>query len=207
MEKKLKTKPSSLKKILIFSFAFLIVMFLSEVIFQLRNDGDLIFRMHLNLARLSSQTSSVSSSFYFLGKAAKIRLNRLAKEYSEINLQKEVNTPPLPDNEQLIEDYKVFLKNLDYKKLTRSHESLGVTFYNLGLIAFRHNEPELVVPFWKTSASITPELSYFHIELANYYLIRGGKEKAIVQLDYCLQFRYPKSFCQWYINNYLKNDS
>lgn len=143
----------------------------------------------------------------FLNKASDIRINQMTQEYPGNAFPKKASAPIPIYNQNLSEEYLSYIKTLDTLKLSQ-HDSIkwGKVYYTLGLSAHKNSEDQLVIPLWQTAIYLAPEWSYFHIELSNFYLIKGEREEAVARLDYCLQFKYPKSYCQWFINDHLAND-
>ena len=179
------------------------LFFISEGIYQLLNNPSVQIPVYLYLARLSAKTGDVKNSLNYFEKAYSIRLGELS--YSDRQeFRKEKDFPKFPENQKLIDEYKDILGSLEINKFTNTYDVWGKTLYNLGIVAYQNAERDLVIPFWETAVQISPEWSYFHIELANYYLTNKMQEEAIAQLDYCLKFKHPKSFCQWYIDNHLE---
>ena len=80
---------------------------------------------------------------------------------------------------------------------------MAKTFYNLGLIAYRKGESAAVVPFFETARNLEPNLSHYHLELANLYLKSGDKSLAQTELDLCFKFQNPQTHCQQYVDNNL----
>ncbi len=81
---------------------------------------------------------------------------------------------------------------------------LAQVSYTLGLLAYEHNQPDIVISLFRTAIYIDPELSHFHIELANFYFKEGDKEQAKKALAYCQKFTFPKMHCQQYVDNNLQ---
>lgn len=76
--------------------------------------------------------------------------------------------------------------------------------YTLGLRAYERSLPGLTLLFFQTAIYINPELSHFHIELANFYFKKGDEEQTKKALDYCQEFTFPGPHCQQYIDNNLR---
>jgi len=82
---------------------------------------------------------------------------------------------------------------------------LAQASYTLGLLAYKYNQPEVVIPLFRTAIYIDPELSHFHVELANFYFKKGDEEQTKKALDYCQKFSFPRIHCQQYIDNNLRH--
>ena len=196
-------------RIIFFAFiGFFVLILFSESLYALRNNPEVKIRLYLNLARVSSKASRVQGALNFLGKVAEIRLEEIAKGYPEVNFKTTETVPPIPENPQLNKDYTLFLQGLDYKLLAQpAYTKWAKTFYTLGLLAYKNNETDLVIPFWQAAINIAPEWSYFHIELANFYSSTGDILNAKETLNYCLKFNYTKEHCQLFLNDNLESGS
>jgi hypothetical protein len=116
--------------------------------------------------------------------------------------------PTLPDNPDLIKAYLGFLRDTNYDNLKESYVSKWAKiYYFLGLTAHEYNELDLVVPFWQVAANLAPEWSYFHVELASFYLIQGEMDKAYSQIKHCLQFHFPQAHCRQFMEENVQTNS
>lgn len=191
------------KKTILIIAALIVLLLTSEGLYQMQNNSNAQILYHLITSHFFARTSNVQSSVKHFEKAYEFRLEQLSYQNSQES-KKEEFFPGLPENQMLVSEYKLVLESLELNKLTSSYDTWGKVFYNLGLLAYKNGELNLVIPFWQKAVAIAPEWSYFHIELANYYLVDDQKDKATAQIDYCFKFKSPKSFCQWYIDNHLE---
>lgn len=199
-------KKKTYVKVLLILAAFVGLMFISEGIYVLRNNNEVKMRLYLNLSLLSARASKMKFALTFLEKAADIKRSQLDKDYPQIETNSKLIVTSFTENGELLESYQQAFKNLDTAKLTSSNDSWGKLFYNLGLLAYKYNEPQLVDSLWQSAVNIAPEWSYFHIELANFYLSTDQKLKATESLGYCLKFNFPKNHCQIYLEeNFYSN--
>lgn len=184
------------------------VLFLSEILYTLRNKPSYLLPFYLNQTRHAAQNSNIPKTLRNLERVSEMKLRELTKEYPQISLETQITTPPLPNNPALKEAYKTYLQSLDYEALVKSYSSkFAKPYYYLGLLAYRNNEPQLVVPFWQAAANLAPEWSYFHVELANFYLSRGLIDKAKETIDFCLKFKFPKEHCTQFLNENINTNT
>jgi len=182
---------------------------LSELIYQINNRSQLGVYDYLNMASTSADKSDIEETIKLLGKASELRLKgEVIKEHPDIEMQSTISTPPLPKDKAVQEEYSNYLKSIDYEELKREDASRWAKiYYSLGLLAYEQNEPGLVAPFWKIAANLGPEWSYFHIELANFYLSRGEPDKAKEQIEFCLQFQNPKTHCSEFMQEHIQTNN
>jgi len=193
-------------KIILVIFAFTTLVLLSEGLYQFRNNINLQAKTYLIFARFLANKSRVGPALIYLEKAANIRVSQLKKVYPNLeDITPEV--PFIPNNEQLIESFKLILLSLDIQTLSQfKPEKLGKVFYTLGLAAYENKEPILVIPLFQKAISLAPEWSYFHVELANFYVMMGQDQEAKNTLEKCFNFKNPKEHCQQYINNNFESE-
>lgn len=201
-------KKISVAKLLLIALGFILLTSASELLYNSKNNDNFRMSSYLYLTRLFAKTRNLELSHKYLSKASEIRFSETIKKYPEIEFEHPFTIPSLPENQGFQKQYLGLLSNIDYKLLSSSDpKHLSKIFYQLGLIAYENNDTEKVIPLWQTAVYLAPEWSYFHIELANYYLSEGMVEEAKDSLSYCLKFRHPKEHCQWYIENFLEKSS
>jgi len=203
-------KPPSLVKAFLFFLAFVALLFLSELIFISQNKSHFLIRFYLNRAQTAAQNSNIENALDYIEKAGKIKIAGRAKQYPELIPSKySPSFDLLKNNPQLERAYLNYISNLDPKHLFgREDDEAARLFYTLGLLAYINTEPDMVIPLFQSAIYLEPELSHYHVELANFYLELGNKEKSQSSLEYCLKFKNPIQHCQDYTdNNFSKNMS
>jgi len=185
--------------------AFLLLLTLSEAIYIFNNKPEYFVLYYLKRAKASAENSEAQEAMNFLLKAAKINIRYNAKHYSQlIPSNYDLNFGLPKSNPRLNQAYLDYIQNLNLGSLTRSGEKdLAKIFYTLGLLAYKNNQAGLVSPLWQTAVYLSPELSHLHVELANFYLNLGDRQKAEILLSYCLKFEYPIKHCQEYLDYIL----
>jgi tetratricopeptide (TPR) repeat protein len=169
--------------------------------------SDYYVAYHLNRAQAFVQKSNIQQAMNHLNKATENKLKEVDQTYPDLILETEVTIPALPNNPDFVEVYYSFLKDTDYNLLNENASKWSKIYYYLGLIASDHNEFDLVVPFWQIAVNLSPEWSYFQIELANFYLAREEIDKAYSQMDYCQQFHFPQAHCRQFIEENIQTNS
>ena len=200
---------SKIVKITLFFIAFTFLLFLSELVYRINNRPEPTLDDYIRIASNSAQKSRVQKALKNLGKAAEIKLkSEIAYEYPDMNLDDSFVLTPLPDNNKLKKDFAEYLKTVDYEQLSESYATKwSKPFYSLGLIAFQNNELDLMIPFWEIGVNLAPELSYLHVELANFYLTQDNINKATSTIDYCLTFEHPRDHCIEFLYQNIKLQS
>ena len=193
-------------KVIILFLIVVVFIALSEVIYIIKNRPvyyvNFLSSYYITKVQSYSEKTNITKTFFFLEKAADLKISEQKKFYSGL----------IPDYDTKIpldhlNNVTVYGKYTDYL-LTQNLDDLAEydsfnlarVFYMIGLMAYRNNQSEMIIPSWQTAIYLAPEWSYFHLELTNYYLYLGDIEKAKSKLDYCLEFSYPRQHC----NNYLK---
>lgn len=205
------THQSSIKKnflkIVLLFVSLLSLLLISEILYSLNSGRQVLLSYYLNRANYSSKYSNPNLTLKFLARAAKIKLIELADSYPKDTIEVDIFTPNIPDN-YFQEELASYLNSLDYNSLAEASPSIwGKYFYNIGLIASKNGESAVTADYWQIASYLAPEWSYFHIELANYYIHIGSGERAKTVLEYCLNFKSARQHCSDFFQKYLYNES
>jgi len=193
-----------------FKFLFIIalgveVFLLSEFLYLINQRAHIYALYHVALAQKLADNLGPQGSFNLLAKAARINIRKVAKTYREFmpsDYSPEIDISS--SSEEFKTAFNLYLEGLDLKKLGDSSEGdMARIFYNLGLLANKNGDFDLVPMFFQTSVYLNPELSHFHLELANFYLKNGDEKKTKSALEFCSKFDFPRNHCQQYIDNNL----
>lgn len=197
----------SLAKTFLVFLAFIALLLLSELAFVFRNKSHYLTRFYLMRALSFAQKLDIEKSLDYIEKAGRIKFEAQTKQYPDlIPLDFAQQIDLSTKKPQLSQAWLAYIQNLDSQTL--SQNSIARVFYTLGLLAYKNGEADMVIPLWQTAVYLEPELSHYHVELANFYLNLGEKEKTKSSLEYCLKFKNPIQHCQDYTdNNFSKNMS
>lgn len=208
---KIKTDPSSKppKNYLIFLiFFFIALSFFSELIYTLRNRPPRLASYYLKIVCFYSKRSDTQKAIRYFNKAAEVKIEEIGKNYPDLAPKTSITPPSIPDNSYINQLYLSYLQNLNSDELGKVYpDKWAKHFYNLGLMAYRNNEPDITAPFWETAIYLAPEWSYFHVELANFYLIQGNANKAREQIEFCLQFQFANKHCREFLRENILTNS
>lgn len=181
---------------------FILVLLVSEFLYLYQNRPSIITQYYLARARYKLDRSNYESSLMDLTRASNLNINVVAKKYPKDLIPKSSYPPSnLFENKELKNDYLIFLKSIEVKKYSQSPENLAKLFYDLTLLSIKFGEPIILAAFLQTAIYLNPELSHYHVELANLYLAAGDKEKSQNVLNYCYNFDFPKTHCRQYNDN------
>ena len=162
----------------------------------------------LELVRIYSQEDKLDLALVHLQKAGKVEINYQRFQYPEFDLNYSPHIAFLSYSSQISNIYLQKLSSIKPQEIAQiSSPGLAILFYELGLLASQHEETNLVTPFWESAVYLAPEWSYFHIELANSYLINNQASEAEKQLNFCFQFKYPREHCQEYMDENYHSQS
>jgi len=192
----------------VFIFGFIVLILLSEIIYSLKNRPDtLVNYYHLRIQK-SLSNRDISKVMLFYTKAAEIKLLKVIKEHPEISVSDTLNRPTLPNNPKLTDAYLDYLNSIDFDLLIGSYASQWAKhYYGLGLIAYQNNENAIAESYWLNAINLAPEWSYFHVELANYYLLTNRLDESLKVIENCARFRFPKDHCLEYDTSQIKTAS
>ena len=207
-KRKTKKSVSPKKYTLFFILIFILLLFVSELIYALRNNTTIIASFYLKQAKYSAQKLRLQQTLKYLGKASEFKLKEVDQKYPDIAIETSVTTPDFPDNPDLNETYIDYLESIDYDSLASLYESKWAKpYYTLGLLAYRHGELKLTILFWQTAINLAPEWSYFHVELANFYLTQNQLDKARNAINFCLNFHFPQNHCGQFLEKNIETGS
>jgi len=171
---------------------------------MVKNRPEFAQTFYLILAKREASSDNIQQSLKLLAKAAQGNIDITAKRYPGY-IQK--NYPEVSydsDTENFRNEYRKYLENVPSFILVQDQtRHLSRIFYDLGLVAYKSGEKELVIYFWQTAVFLAPELSHYHVELANFYLRQGNEEQAKKVLEFCFNFKYPNEHCRQYQDNNL----
>jgi hypothetical protein len=108
----------------------------------------------------------------------------------------------LPDNTNLRQEVQKYITSLkNFKDLSKSGKyDYSRIYYDLAILAYKNKEEKLFTDFLEASHYLAPDLSYWTVELANYYYSIDQENPASEILTKCLTIEAPKKHCQKYID-------
>ena len=78
--------------------------------------------------------------------------------------------------------------------------------YKIGLSYSQRGNWREAAIYWQKALELSPDWSYFHIELANLYASQEDFERARKVLKKCLEFEHPKEHCQFYLEKVINKE-
>jgi len=192
------------KKIFIIT-GFIILLAISEFNYLSNHP----YRQLTRYLRFAHQTAKLKNNyltFYFLNTATHLRLNELKSQYPDLVFQPPSVNPFANSTKQQKNNYTNILSSLDISLyIDKYYSSLSKSFYQFGLLNIGSDEQSLE-QFWKLSILLSPEWSYPHVELANYYLSNHQIELAKQTIDFCNKFFSPKKHCQEFLTTNISQN-
>jgi tetratricopeptide (TPR) repeat protein len=192
----------------VFILGFIVLILLSEIIYSLKNRPDTLVNYYYLRIQKSLSNRDIGKVMLFYTKAAEIKLLEVIKEHPDISVSNTLNRPALPNNPKLTGVYLDYLNSIDFDLLVGSYASQWAKhYYELGLIAYQNNENAIAESYWLNAISLAPEWSYFHVELANYYLVNNKPDESAMVIEHCIRFDFPKDHCLEYDSDQGKTAS
>lgn len=186
-------KVTTIRVLVILSIILLLAA--SELIFQINNNPGVRYRYNFFLAKIFIKSSQPGHALKYVGKIVDAQINGELMSVEEV-LQK----PNISLNSSLKKDYSRYLKSVyDEILFEKDPNKWGKIFYTLGLLAYENDQPEIFESYLLSAIKFAPEWSYFHIELANYYLTKSNYSEAENLLQECISLESPKIHCQQFI--------
>lgn len=162
----------------------------------------------LKAAEATRQINIPSPTLYLLDVATTYRIKEIARLYPNTRWKTRTVDFILPRDGALLTIYNRMLKTADLSDLpSLPNSSWAKLYYDLGIISFKNKEIHIGEYFLDRATQLAPEWSYFHIELANYYLLAHDKKAAKETIDWCENFKYSKASCQDYFEKNILNDT
>jgi len=188
-----------------FAIIIIIVFGASELLFRINsNKVNILSAYYISQAQRSIDKNEFQDSLNYLSRAAKYNIKNISKNYAGLIPADYNPTLSLSNNKDLEKPFSDYISKINpWKILISKKNNLSKVFYDLGVVSYQDgmNSDKIIIELLQTSIFLNPELSYPHLELANYYLIQKDKENAQKGLDYCLKFIYAKKHCAEYFSN------
>lgn len=190
------------KKKLVFSLIVLgVVIFVSECIFIVCNRPALLRKVYIGLIKIQAKSNSFQNKLKYLKNINRLTIKEMDNYYPNIDLTLGLELPEKIENKDLELKYESFFRENDLLDFCDNNEKLASLFYKMGLMAYEHDEKDLIESFWRISSRLAPEWSWFSTELANFYLHEDKKVEAKKTLEFCLKFKYAGKACENYMEN------
>lgn len=192
----------------IYTTIILIIIGLSELIYTYNNRPEYLALYYLWLAKRTS-SEDVTKSLNYLSKGAEHIINGNSKLYKTLVPK---NYKPRFDlygqTPEFTKEYISYMNSLDIVIETEGEKvNQSYIFYKLGILANKEDSQELAKLLLHTAVYLSPDLGHYHLELANYYLVTGNLSEAEIQIEYCLEFKYPDKQCNEYKYTDLANNT
>lgn len=182
------------------AIALVFVLILSEAVYAYYHTDPLSL-YSFKISKLLAQNGNPELSFYVLTKSAGIIADRNYEIYPKV-VNKEASRVILPPDNLFKQKIAMYIANLQDNSFDpKSNYDLGRLFYDLGVLAYNNGHSDLTPQFFEISVGFNPNLSYWQVELANYYLSEKQNDAAKAVLDKCMGLVAPTPHCEDYLNN------
>jgi hypothetical protein len=139
--------------------------------------------------------------------ASKINIFGEYSDYFHLRPDKDISNINFSNNPVLKEQFVQYVANLSDADLKLPEDQgLGFVYYNLALIAWNNNNPNLTEELMRMAMYNNPQFASFHTELINVYFRIGEGVKVDEQLSYCSNFIEAKTLCGMYIDDSIRKN-
>lgn len=225
-------RSGKLINIYFFIFTVLILFFTvskltSDILFLTENYKKSVlidpFNLNSRLAIIQDQKKIPTTLFIFNNeiKVYKKLIEIVPLPQSEPYYYKVIELNPKENVEFYVELANFYKKNKSDQKFNEILNKIDNTFvgiwdYNQKIVLSKFYyyyaldlfsiDTEKSIRYFEKAVYLVPTFGYFQVDLANAYWHSNQKEKAIKQLETCLEYPDPKKQCQEYINNYQNKE-
>lgn len=180
---------------------FLALLVVSELIYSFKNRPQFVQSFYLFLAKQTALAGNTQKSIFFLNKAAKVTIDINAKRYPVYDQESYPEINYESSNKEFQNEYRGYIADIP---TFSSDQHMAKIFYDLGLVAYKVDEKKMVPYFLQTAIFLDPFFSYYHVELANYYLMQRNMDQAERAIQFCLNFGVTVAHCSEYQNDNLR---
>lgn len=202
-------KKKPVLKIIIFLIGFLFLLIFSEVLYALKNNSinNLFIYYHLFNIQKNLQKNDCEKVSLHLLKLSNNILRFNSNQYpgvysSSMSASSFISVDELCKNPDLLING---LNRVDLKKdINYLHIKTSYIYYLLATQSEHYSDysfPDILT----VAIHLNPELSYYHVELANYYLLQGETSMSNNAIEFCEKFKSSKPYCQEYKMDKFEN--
>lgn len=193
-------------KVVVLFFLVVLVIFAAEINYIYHNRPEFFSFPYVAIARYYAQKSDFENSASYLSKASRVVAHFNIKRFA-------INPASFGDKPLAFKEvgskstYFTIVKEIKIANLINTQKrDLGEIFYTIA-VKTKNEEPTAFAEIMQTAIYLNPQLSAFHVELANYYLTSGDRKNAQQTLEFCQTFNYPKTHCYQYRSNNFDTNS
>jgi tetratricopeptide (TPR) repeat protein len=181
------------------------LMLISEAVYTIRHRPEVMQTFYLVLAKQVAQADRIQESMKLLEKSAQNTIYSNAKKYPVYDQENYPKVNYDSSNLEFQKEYKNYIAYIPNFSLSQDKtQHIAKIFYDLGLVAYKTGEKNMAVYFMKNAVFLEPFFSYYHVELANYYLAEGNVDQAENAIKFCLNFGVTEEHCNEYQNDNLR---
>lgn len=195
-------------KIFVGGLLFLTVLITSEIIYLAKNRPQSLGAYFLYPAKWIARSGNTEKSLNFIKKGVVITTYLNSLKYPQVAPSGNLGNIKI-EHENFNNKYLEMISQLNvYEIISLNNTDLSKTLYTLSLLAYSENEINLAADFLTFATFTNPQLSHYHVELANLYLMEKDIEATKKVLERCEKLEFPKTHCkQFEESNLLYNVS
>lgn len=188
-------------KILLIATALGLMFLISEGLYVYNNEP-LFLQYSFQVTRFLASIGKTKLSFYILTKTASF----ISKNDDQVD--KNQFQISLPEDTKLEEDIDLYIKALpDGSFIKWGKNDLSRVFYDIAVLSSNNEYKALTSNLLTAAVDLNPRLSFWSVELANYYLLNDQSDASKSILNTCMKMEESKKHCQDYMeNNVLKSN-
>lgn len=174
--------------IIFLAIGLVLVLFISEITYAY-NHLDILGIYAFKTAKTLATWGKKDASFWVVTKAGKISARKNKTVFEEINAPQDLKDETI-----------ALILSLPPESFERSGGwDLGRFYYEVSIISYSKGYKELSPKFLGNAVSYNPLLSFWYIELSNYYLIQDSQDSARKIIEDCSLFEAPNNDCKKFL--------
>lgn len=190
--------------IFLIATAILLFVFLSEALFIYSHERELSV-YSFKIAKIFSSQNKTDVAFSVLTKGSGLMIVQNSKKFPWMTQNKQ-NELRLPDNIEFKHGVNDYIETFSNEDFYSGKYNLSRVFYDLAMLSFEKGYSHFGSRLLGVSMNLDPNLSYWSVELANYYLSEGDKSNARDTINKCVNLDAPKKHCQDFLENNINTD-
>lgn len=196
-------KKNILKLIGVF-IGFILLLFVSEILYAYRNESlnNILIYYNLTFFRHYYQKNDKDKTINYLYKLTNQVLKYRQKIYDD-SIKDRYLIESVTSNKEYI--FTLLSNKPSVMQLFKNPNIIDVELSLLYYyFAINSDSPDNIPNFLNIALSLDPDLSFYYVELSNYYLSVGNVQSAELVLINCMNLIHPKLHCEDYYENVFK---
>ncbi len=141
------------------------------------------------------EEKDIQKALFFLMELADTSIKPIDETSALINYQ--LTQSPL--KKSFLQKHESYLDSVNTSLLlSESQNRLAIVFYNMALISSQNDEENIAEECFNKAIHLSTQWSYFDIELANWYMHKGDRSKALEVILRCQEQKISQKYCKNY---------